>query len=131
HGLEAGSEGLGEHPLDHAFEVAFELVQDPQVVRLQGRRSRGVHGLYPAGLLPPSGAKARHALSTESPQRGLLPSRGPPRASGGIGRRAGFRFLWGQPRGGSSPLSPTTLSRPKPTGLGSVSLANPLDRPVW
>ena len=29
------------------------------------------------------------------------------RASGGIGRRAGFRTLWGQPRGGSSPLSPT------------------------
>src|SRR2546426_8042703 len=29
------------------------------------------------------------------------------RASGGIGRRAGFRFLSGQPGGGSSPLSPT------------------------
>src|SRR5438309_1385309 len=24
-----------------------------------------------------------------------------------FGRRAGFRFLWGQPRGGSSPLAPT------------------------
>src|SRR5690606_28777931 len=28
-------------------------------------------------------------------------------ASGGIGRRAGFRFLWGNTRGGSSPPSPT------------------------
>ena len=30
-----------------------------------------------------------------------------PRASGGIGRRAGFRILWTQVRGGSSPPSPT------------------------
>src|SRR5262249_53059612 len=30
-------------------------------------------------------------------------------ASGGIGRRAGFRFLSGQPGGGSSPLSPTKV----------------------
>ncbi len=28
---------------------------------------------------------------------------------GGIGRRARFRFLWGQPRGGSSPLDRTNL----------------------
>src|SRR5690606_31403346 len=32
------------------------------------------------------------------------------RASGGIGRRAGFRFLWGNTRGGSSPPSPTVSS---------------------
>src|SRR5256885_9963888 len=28
----------------------------------------------------------------------------PPRGCGGIGRRARFRSVWGQPRGGSSPL---------------------------
>jgi hypothetical protein len=32
----------------------------------------------------------------------------PPRASGGIGRRAGFRFLCPKGRGGSTPPSPTT-----------------------
>src|SRR5205814_5925607 len=39
--------------------------------------------------------------------RGLL-ALAPTRASGGIGRRAGFRILSGQPGGGSTPPSPTT-----------------------
>ena len=39
--------------------------------------------------------------------RGTIPR---PRASGGIGRRAGFRFLWAQACGGSSPPSPTSMS---------------------
>src|SRR5215468_7455150 len=34
------------------------------------------------------------------------------RASGGIGRRAGFRCQWPQGRGGSSPPSPTTDNGP-------------------
>src|SRR2546422_5886553 len=46
------------------------------------------------------------------------------RASGGIGRRAGFRFLSGQPGGGSSPLSPTLAFAGGhlrcPRGKGSV-----------
>jgi hypothetical protein len=41
-----------------------------------------------------------------------------PGASGGIGRRAGFRFLCPKGCGGSSPPSPTTL----PSGLGSTSV---------
>ncbi len=47
---------------------------------------------------------------------------------GGIGRRAAFRSPWGQPRGGSSPLSRTprsTRCRPRavsgPTGQGRVA----------
>jgi hypothetical protein len=34
------------------------------------------------------------------------------RGCGGIGRRAGFRFLWPQGRGGSTPLTRTSFSRP-------------------
>ena len=34
-----------------------------------------------------------------------------PGSGGGIGRRAGFRILWGQPREGSSPSSSITSER--------------------
>ena len=49
------------------------------------------------------------------------------RASGGIGRRAGFRFLCPKGCGGSSPPSPThpptqptTTNQPRPAGPGDV-----------
>ena len=41
-----------------------------------------------------------------------LPATIAPRAGGGIGRRARLRALWGQPRGGSSPLQRMT-ARPR------------------
>ena len=47
-----------------------------------------------------------------------------PGSGGGIGRRAGFRILWGQPREGSSP-SPSmavvraATSSPLPDGSGA------------
>ena len=57
----------------------------------------------------------------------------PPRSGGGIGRRAGFRCQWGQPRGGSSPLlstiyiledgSETSMISPRTYWLWSFLLA--------
>ena len=73
-------EDAGEHALDHALEPALEPLETHEGPR------------YPARQASVQVAIALSLLT---------------RASGGIGRRAGFRFLCPKGRGGSSPPSPT------------------------
>src|SRR5436190_17951247 len=86
HGLQPTAEGLPECALHHALEALLEPLE---------AHARSV----------------RRSISRPEPLGRADTIRNPLRASGGIGRRAGFRCLCPQGRGGSSPPSPTTLSQ--------------------
>ncbi len=62
-----------------------------------------------------SGGPPLHACAALAPGCDPVPSPAIGRVAE-LGRRAGFRFLWGQPRGGSNPLAPTL---PNPVALDS------------
>ena len=64
--------------------------------------------IEPTLLLPRR--PGRHDVAAAAPAQGAARVMGPTRASGGIGRRAGFRFLCPKGCGGSSPPSPTVLT---------------------
>jgi hypothetical protein len=90
----------------------------PVEVHLPGDTASELDGLYPAAKrlredaldqpLQPLLELMQSHLSGEHTHAAPGTLRGP-RASGGIGRRAGFRFLCPKGRGGSSPPSPTRV----------------------
>ena len=95
--LEVASERLGQRTLHQTLEALLELLESHGSPQTTGpRRPIRAHGR------PDLPTKAIEALSR--PGYYSCPVA---RASGGIGRRAGFRFLCPKGCGGSSPPSPT------------------------
>ena len=92
-GLQPAAEGLVEGALDQPLEPALEPLES------HATRSVPVTPFAPTFTGANTGKDGTTSLV-----------RSPLRASGGIGRRAGFRCLCSQERGGSSPPSPTGLS---------------------
>ena len=89
---DAGLEDAAEHALHQVLESAFEAA--------------GTHGrprYRPAAVPLAPGRRSRWSGVGPVAKVGELVTR----ASGGIGRRGGFRFLCPKGRGGSSPPSPT------------------------
>ena len=95
-GAQARPEGAGERPLDHLLQPLLEVPQSHRGRRLaMVRPGRHPPAVRPAPIRMWGVAEGCATVST------------PTRASGGIGRRAGFRCLCPSGRGGSSPPSPT------------------------
>src|SRR6266498_1848800 len=84
----------------------------PQCTRLGlAIRSHGADRGAPVAQLPQSMSHAEDTRVARG-RHPLLQSGAVARASGGIGRRAGFRFLCPQGRGGSTPPSRTAVADP-------------------
>ena len=97
--LDLGLEGPGEGAVDHALDAPLEALQDPH------------RHLLESGVGAPLGS-ASMVSAQEEAQTHLLPwSVSSPRASGGIGRRAGFRFQCPKGCGGHQP----PLAHPRET----------------
>ena len=105
-GLESAAEGLVEGPLHQPLEPPLEPLESHaesvpssprnEAARAARRTSRGSRTFW--GSTPRCSGDGRSGYPVAL------------RASGGIGRRAGFRCLCPQGRGGSSPPSPTGRS---------------------
>src|SRR5439155_23060750 len=108
-GVNARAEQPGEESFHGTLQALFELPDKAHVTSANLRRKRQQ---YTAGHRPPSPACSSCGTATTSPGRPLstLPFRRSSRnnrARGGIGRRAGFRFLSWKQGGGSTPPAPT------------------------
>src|SRR5919106_1572119 len=108
HRLEGGAEGLGEEPLDQAFQTTLEIAKDAHSDAVSAGRT-AIRAIISSPSRPEPQARCAAGRRLGEPERPLLPwvSRS---GEWRNGRRAGFRTLWAQARGGSSPLSPTGLS---------------------
>src|SRR5690606_39571008 len=110
-GSDARPEGAGERALDHAFQPPCETTDRHEWA---GYRCAPSFTLSGAGRGHGGPARRWWILRTPRYRRGLAA-----RASGGIGRRAGFRCQCPKGRGGSSPPSPTRLVGSPVTDRGS------------
>ncbi len=102
----AGTGALHELRRSTRFFCCFGVVCSVRFGR--GRCSRGrfdqdVDAAEPEGILGELGARSRSRARRR-------PRPNTPGGCGGIGRRAGFRYQWGQPLGGSTPLIRTDLT---------------------
>jgi len=115
HRLKLNAKRLGERSLDEALQAALKLLESHPSTRIPAGR---------AGPLAVDGNEAcRATVFIATIVVGIA------RASGGIGRRAGFRFLCPQGRGGSSPPSPTDCDVAGHPGRISHDIVDKLD--LW
>jgi hypothetical protein len=97
--LEAASKRLGQRTLHQTLEALLKLLESHCLPEITGRGPRtGIHRA--SDLVTP--------VRAAGPRRRRDYCWPVTRASGGIGRRAGFRFLCPKGCAGSSPASPTT-----------------------
>ena len=89
-------------PAGSLAQLAAQRALNPQVLGSNPRRPTAA-----TQVQDPGGPRTR----SPSSGGGLLIRQCPPRGCGEIGRRAGFRSLWGNSRGGSSPLARTRFFR--------------------
>ena len=111
--LQARAERRREEALDDTAETSLEVTKDGHGYCFRWSEG-GSRGFYPAH-------RARNP-------RARLLRFVPARASGGIGRRAGFRFLCPQGRGGSTPPSPTGRGRRDPPAPHTSLLGQVVER---
>jgi hypothetical protein len=102
--VETTAEHPGEGALDEVFQPTFESLDTHGAHDTHLRATRRSTG----SIFPPCSLRSGCAQRPSN----LYAVRRKPRASGGIGRRAGFRFQCPKGREGSSPSSRTTQIEP-------------------